>query len=85
MLPTQKEIIEHVRDHFGISGKQVLQIMQAPTHPSELRDEFAAKSITAMLAPNPVTGQFAQESDFEQCAVLAYKMADAMLKARSEK
>lgn len=47
-----------------------------------IRDYFAAKSISSMLAPNPVTGQFVQESDFEQCAALAYKMADAMLKAR---
>lgn len=47
-----------------------------------LRDYFAAKAISAVLAPNPVTGQFALISDFDACAITAYKMADAMLKAR---
>lgn len=47
-----------------------------------IRDYFAAKSISAVLAPNPVTGQFALVSDFDACAIMAYKMADAMLKAR---
>ncbi len=83
--PTQKEIIEHAREHFGISGKQVVQIMRIPTHPDELRDKFAMMTISSVLAPNPVTGQFALVSDFEACAITAYKMADAMLKARSMK
>ena len=48
-----------------------------------MRDYFAAKSISAILAPNPVTGQFALVSDFDACASTAYKMADAMLKARN--
>ena len=48
-----------------------------------LRDYFAAKAISAVFAPNPVTGQFALVSDFEACAITTYKMADAMLKARS--
>lgn len=49
-----------------------------------LRDYFAAKSISAVLAPNPVTGQFALVSEFDACASTAYKMADAMLKARGQ-
>ena len=50
-----------------------------------IRDYFAAESITAMLAPNPVTGQFALVSDFDACAIMAYKMADAMLRVRQSK
>lgn len=50
-----------------------------------LRDYFAAKSISSMLAPNPVTGQFALVSDFDACAIMAYKMADAMLRVRQSK
>ena len=50
-----------------------------------IRDYFAAKSISAMLAPNPVTGQFALVSDFDACAIMAYKMADAMLRVRQSK
>ena len=50
-----------------------------------LRDFFAAKSLSSMLAPNPVTGQFALVSDFDACAIMAYKMADAMLRVRQSK
>lgn len=49
-----------------------------------LRDYFAAKALSSMLAPNPVTGQFALVPEFEYCATNAYKMADAMLKAREQ-
>jgi len=52
------------------------------SHGMTLRDYFAAKSISSVLLPNPVTGQFPQISDFEACATAAYAMADAMLKAR---
>lgn len=47
-----------------------------------LRDYFAAKALPSILSPNPVTGQYALVTDFEECAITAYKMADAMLKAR---
>lgn len=48
-----------------------------------IRDYFAAKAISAVLAPNLVIGQYALVSDFDDCAITAYKMADAMLKARN--
>lgn len=47
-----------------------------------LRDYFAAKALQSILNPNPVTGQYALVTDFDDCAITAYKMADAMLKAR---
>ena len=65
-----------VYDHHG-NGQQFLAEVGM-----SLRDYFAAKSISAVLAPHPVTGQFALISDFDACAITAYKMADAMLKAR---
>ena len=49
-----------------------------------LRDYFAGVALPAILAPNPVTGQFAQVSDFPACAEVAYKMADAMMAARGQ-
>lgn len=49
-----------------------------------LRDYFAAKAMLSILTPNPVTGQYALVTDFEDCAITAYKMADAMLKAREQ-
>lgn len=48
-----------------------------------LRDYFAAKALPSILAPNPNTGQYAQIDDFPSCAVVAYAMADAMIKARN--
>lgn len=49
-----------------------------------LRDYFAAKALPSILSPNPVTGQYALVTDFDDCAITAYKMADAMLKARND-
>lgn len=69
---------------FPRSGRvsSVGLVVEEPQRGMTLRDYFAAKAISSMLAPNPVTGQFALISDFEDCAINAYKMADAMLKAR---
>ena len=47
-----------------------------------LRDYFAAKAMQTIMSPSPVTGQYPQPNEFEGCAVGAYQMADAMLKAR---
>ena len=66
-------------DHHG-NGQQFLAEVGMT-----LRDFFAAKSLSSMLAPNPVTGQFALVSDFDACAIMAYKMADAMLRVRQSK
>ena len=67
---------------WGRDG-QLTEALQDPG--MTLRDYFAAKAISSMLAPNPVTGQFALVDEFEYCAINAYKMADAMLKARGAK
>lgn len=60
-------------------GQPVQAVYQ---HGMTLRDYFAAKALPSILNPNPVTGQYALVTDFEDCAITAYKMADAMLKAR---
>ena len=78
--PTQREIIEHVREHFGISAIDVLSIMKTPTHPKELRDEFAAK---AMQVDYKLTKNYSEPYWRIGVSLDAYKMADAMLKARS--
>ena len=85
--PTQREIIEHVREHFGISGKQVVQIMRTPEHPEELRDEFA---MIAMASLTPI--YWAALDVYESASALikcqcesAYEYADAMLKERERK
>ena len=67
----------HVVCDKGWAETQMLQGMT-------LRDYFAAKAMQAIMAPNPVTGKYPQVSGFEACAVDAYEMADAMLKAREQ-
>lgn len=49
-----------------------------------LRDYFAAKALTAIMAPNPATGAYPQADEFHACASLAYQMADAMLEASKQ-
>ena len=66
----------------GISSDGQERYEIQPSGGMTLRDYFAAKAITSVLAPNPVTGQFPLVGDFEDCAITAYKMADAMMKAR---
>lgn len=50
----------------------------------ELRDYFAAKALNAMIGTIPLPWSLREqfEGDFFDTAQSAYKMADAMLKAR---
>ena len=48
-----------------------------------LRDYFAAKAMAVYLLPDPTSGAWSGESEFCGLAALAYKAADAMLKARA--
>ena len=48
-----------------------------------LRDYFAAKVMAVYLLPDPTSGAWSGQSEFCGLAALAYKAADAMLKART--
>lgn len=50
----------------------------------DLRDYFAAKAMNAMIGTIPLPWSLREEceGDFYRTALSAYKMADAMLKAR---
>ena len=52
----------------------------------DLRDYFAAKAMQAMIV-DPIIGETIEENDFDHAeftAFLAYKAADAMMKARED-
>jgi hypothetical protein len=52
----------------------------------DLRDYFAAKAMQAMIV-DPIIGETIEENEFDHAeftAFLAYKAADAMMKARED-
>lgn len=49
-----------------------------------LRDYFAAKVMAVYMMPDPTSGAWSREADFDHIAATAYKAADAMLKARAQ-
>ena len=58
-----------------------------PTHKEEgmdLRDYFAAKAMQGMLAHYGVVYGKSRDVDDSSGAIRAYKIADAMMKARNE-
>jgi hypothetical protein len=83
--PSKTEVIEHLREHYGLSLAQVVRIMNSPTHPHELRDTFAGQALQGLLAdPKP----FVEEDGktlAESYAEVAYVYADAMLAERVKK
>ena len=85
--PTQREIIEHVREQFGISAMDVLSIMKTPTHPKELRDEFAVTAMASLTSIYWETqAMYESASDLIKCQCeSAYEYADMMLKERENK
>lgn len=49
-----------------------------------VRDQFAIAALNAILMGKNTAGLFNNEEEREQAAKLAYKMADAMKKARKD-
>lgn len=77
MTPTIREVIDLVRDRYGLTMAETLKILKTPLHPLELRDQFAGQALAGVTA-NPDTG-CNSPSDF---AHWSYRCADAMLKER---
>lgn len=76
MKPTQREVLDHVRERFGLSLTEALEVMKTPVHPAGLRDEFAMAAMSGMLANQSLRGSY------PQVAKSAYTAADAMLEER---
>lgn len=72
--PTIIEVVHTIAEHYGLTHGQALEIMRTPTHPSELKDDFAKAAMVGVMAwgyhdPNDI-------------ARLSYDVAKAMLKVR---
>lgn len=76
--PTLIEAVNHLREHYGISQADVLNLLRTPMHPRDLRDDFAKAAITGTL-PGAAVGN----DRTKEYAEWAYKMADAMLEVRN--
>lgn len=73
MKPNNLQMISHLAHHFGMPMRQVIEALKVPTHPRELRDEFALAALPWVLEAHP-SATFARG---------AYGIADAMLAART--
>lgn len=81
LLPTQEDLIDTLRQGYGLSRQEIARIFNAPRHPKTLRDEFAAAALPAACT---FAQQYRPDTPDETIARAAYKMADAMLAARTE-
>lgn len=78
--PSRKEMIDHLREHYGLTINEVMQFLNLPLHPHTLRDDFAKAALQGLIA-----GCYAgNNSGFtvEGNVVAAYEYADAMLDKR---
>jgi hypothetical protein len=73
--PTIHEVVDHVRNHFGLTLAEAIDVMKTPTHPAGLRDKFAAKAMQMLF------DDWSLAKDYNLCT-RAYRTADAMLDAR---
>lgn len=79
-VPSRKEMIEHLREHYGLTINEVMQFLNLPLHPLTLRDDFAKAALQGLIA-----GCFAGNNagfTVEGNVVAAYEYADEMLDRR---
>lgn len=90
MKPTLREVIDHVREHYGLSMEETIALLRTPLHPTGLRDEFAGRALQGICSgPGHFDRLVAAASEnmvSPQVAVAsaAYSLADAMLTERGE-
>lgn len=77
MKPTIKDVVDLIRDRYGLSMSEALELLRTPIHPRELRDEFAMRALTGIVS-NPESGC----NSTSDLAHYAYQCADSMLKER---
>jgi hypothetical protein len=70
--PTRKEMLDHLRVHYGLTLSQTMDIVNIPLHPFDMRDDFAKAALTGL------TAKFGSIDTAKR----AYEIADAMLKER---
>lgn len=81
-LPKTLDVVNLIREHYGLSMQEVLDVIHTPLHPRELRDEFAMQALNGIMA---CFHEFKGAGDKASRCRLAYAYADAMLEARAKK
>lgn len=74
--PTVGDCLDLIRKHWDLTLNEAIAIIRAPVHPRTLRDEFAG------LAMQANRSRLSTYESWEDLAVDAYEIADAMLKVR---
>jgi len=77
-LPSTKELIDHVSEHYGITKTQAVGLLRVPLHPATLRDQLAIGAFPTLLA----YGSQATGWSHQDLAEHVYGVADACLKER---
>jgi hypothetical protein len=80
-FPSQKIIGQHLEVH---NDQNILTNDYEPTPGMSLRDYFAASAMASVLQANDPASIVDPKRPLESIAVLAYAIADAMLKVRSK-
>jgi hypothetical protein len=83
MTPTAKEVRDFLREHYGLTLKELCDILNTPTHPKGLRDEFAGQAMSAMISGSLANGVQINKPESLVIVNSAFAFADAMLEARN--
>lgn len=78
--PSGITMLYFLRDHYGMSFEEIRNILHVPTHPHDLRDQFAGQAMQSFIL-NPTT---LNHHNWASIVSGAYQIADAMLKERSK-
>ncbi len=76
--PSRKEMLEHLRNHYGLTLSETMDVVNIPLHPISMRDEFAKAALQGIVFTQ-IPGDEAPSAGI---ARYAYELADAMLKER---
>lgn len=78
--PSVAEMLEVLRNHFGIQKTRIFQIFNVPTHPHTLLDDFAGQAMQGFLSR-----ENSQYNSSREIAELSYAQAQAMIDQRVKK
>lgn len=84
-FPNRTEMLQHLREHYGLTISEVMQFVNIPIHPFEMRDDFARAALTGIISTSAAPYFGIDSSCAERIAKNAYNIADAMLEARIKK
>jgi hypothetical protein len=71
-MTSRKEMIEHLREHYGLTLNETMEFLNLPLHPASLRDDFAKAALIGLCSMGDTVSN----------AQRAYEIADTMLEER---